>query len=131
MDPVSLIVGALAVGAASGTGNVAAAAVQDAYGALKRLLLSRCRSQGDDLRGMLAGPELESEAGRRQLADLLSKEPAVVDEEVVAAARRILRLADSYKPLSGQPRVDLRGAQGVQFGDRNAQSNVFDNRTPG
>jgi|1186.fasta_scaffold354253_1 hypothetical protein len=66
MDPVTVIVSALAVGAAAGVKETAAAGVKDAYAALKRLLGERYG--GVDVAAVERRPE--SEAKRRSLGRL-------------------------------------------------------------
>jgi hypothetical protein len=50
------------------------------------------------------------------------------DADLVAAAQALLRLVDAAG--AGKYAVDVRGAQGVQVGDRNRQDDVF-NVPPG
>ncbi|MGI9000936.1 MAG: hypothetical protein ACR2GH_04650 [Pseudonocardia sp.] len=81
MEPVTVIVGALVVGAVAGVTAVATSAVQDVYA------------------------QLRTSVGR-----LFRRRAAGVDE------------AGSQ---GGKYRVDLRGAQGVQVGEHNAQTMTF------
>ncbi|MBV9728404.1 MAG: hypothetical protein JO309_03105 [Pseudonocardiales bacterium] len=43
----------------------------------------------------------------------------------VAATQRMLALVDQAGTQEGKYRVDAQGAQGVQVGDHNTQSNTF------
>ena len=54
-----------------------------------------------------------------------SRPGADEDGAVLAAARRLMQLVDADATSSPVPRVDLGGAQGVQIGDGNVQTNVF------
>ena len=47
------------------------------------------------------------------------------DSGLVAAAEALMRLVDEAGGRAGKYTVDVRGAQGVQIGDRNTQHNVF------
>lgn len=59
----------------------------------------------------------------------LSAELAAVgadtDAQIIAAAQRVMALVDEAGSASGKYLVDLRGAQGVQVGDHNTQTNTF------
>lgn len=47
------------------------------------------------------------------------------DKPLVEAAQRLMAMLDAERNRAGRYRVDARGAQGVQIGDYNVQSNVF------
>jgi hypothetical protein len=47
------------------------------------------------------------------------------DRTVLDAASSVMRLADPAGAAAGKYTVNLAGAQGVQLGDHNWQSNVF------
>jgi len=124
VDPVSLIVTALAAGAAAGTQNVVTDAVKDAYNGLKALVRRRLtgRAAGEvalaqhETKPDQWGPALEAE-----LVDAGAGE----DGAAVAAAQRLMELLDAAGSQQGKYLVDVRGSQGVQVGDRNTQTNTF------
>jgi hypothetical protein len=124
MDPVTLIVMALAAGASLGVKDVASSAVQDAYGALKGLV-------GRRLAGRTAGElvltkyEEAPQTWQAPLRAELAESGAGQDEALVHAAQELMSLVDAAGTRSGKYVVDLRGAQGVQVGDGNVQHNVF------
>jgi hypothetical protein len=120
MDPVSLIVGALAAGV-SATGKVA---VQDAYEALKKMVAARLAGR-QAAEVALAEHEVDPDTWRGPLARVLAESGAANDEEIVAAARRVLALLHVDGPPSAKYSVDLMDAQGVQVGDGNQQVNLF------
>jgi hypothetical protein len=122
MDPITLIVTALAAGAASGTADAASAAVKDAYASLKALVTKRLGGRaGAEL--VLSRHEVAPEVWREPLAAELAGAAADRDADLVRAARVLLELAGQAS--SGKYTVDVRGAQGVQVGDHARQSNVF------
>jgi hypothetical protein len=49
---------------------------------------------------------------------------------VVEAAQQLMALLDAAGRQSGKYLVDLRGAQGVQVGDHNTQTNTFTTPPP-
>jgi hypothetical protein len=121
MDPVSLVVGALAAGAS----DTARQAVTDSYDGLKQLLLRRF--SGDRAAEVaLTGHEADPDRWRLPLAEALEQTGAATDAEVLAAAQVVIDLVGSDARPAGKYRVDVKGARGVQVGDRNHQVNVFD-----
>ena len=128
MDPITLIVTALAAGAASGITDTASSAVKDAYAALKALVTGRVRGRpAAEL--ALSRHEEAPEQWRAALESELSAVGLDRDLELLAAAQKLLQLAD-VAPRPGKYTVDVRGAQGVQIGDHTRQDNVF-NPAPG
>jgi hypothetical protein len=124
VDPVSLIVAALAAGAVAGAQNTATEAVTDAYGGLKRLVATRLRGR-QAAEVALAQHELRPRPWRGALEAELTAADLGRDPAVVQAAREVMSLVDPAGFRSGKYVVDLRGAQGVQVGDRNVQNNTF------
>jgi hypothetical protein len=47
------------------------------------------------------------------------------DREVEAAAKKLMAMVDPDGAAAGKYTVDLRGAQGVQVGEQNTQTNTF------
>jgi hypothetical protein len=124
MDPVTLIVMALAAGAALGLKDAASSAVKDAYGALKGLAKRRLAGRpGGEL--ALGRYEQAPETWRAPLEAELTAAAAGSDAELMAAAQALMALADVAGSRAGKYKVDLRGSQGVQVGDHNIQDNVF------
>jgi hypothetical protein len=124
MDPITLIVTALAAGAASGVKDTASSAVRDAYASLKALV--RKRLAGMPI-GELVLAEHESAPGkwRDPLLAQLGEAGANRDADLVGAAQELMRLIDAAGSRAGKYTVDVRGAQGVQVGDQNTQHNIF------
>ena len=124
MDPITLIVTALAAGAASGVMDTASSAVKDAYASLKALVRKRFagRPTGELV---LAEHESAPETWRAPLAAQLGEAGADRDADLVAVAQELMRLVDPAGSRAGKYTVDVRGAQGVQVGDHSTQHNVF------
>jgi hypothetical protein len=128
MDPVSLILAALVTGVttglATGPGESAAAAVRDAYRALREALKRRLvgKPAADDaVEQYVADPE----AWKGNLEVHLRQAGADQDRAVLDAASSVMQLADPVGAAAGNYTVNLAGARGVQVGDHNRQSNVF------
>lgn len=124
MDPVTLIVTALAAGAASGVMDSTSSAVKDAYAGLKALVRKRlaCRP---DAELVLARYERAPDTWQAPLNAELAEAGADHDLDLVAAAQTLMNLVDGAGARAGKYTVDVRGAQGVQIGDHNSQDNVF------
>ena len=124
MDPVTLIVTALAAGAATGITESAASAVKDAYTSLRALVRKRLAGRSDaDL--ILARHENAPETWHAPLVAVLEEAGAEHDTDLVAAAQALMSLMDKAGTRAGKYTVDTRGAYGVQIGDHNRQDNVF------
>jgi hypothetical protein len=124
MEPISLILAALLAGVVKGAGQSAANAVQDAYvglrDALKRRLASKPAAQ-DAVEQYIEDPE----AWKGNLEVHLKQAGADQDQAVVEAAASVMRQVDPAGASAGKYNVNLAGAQGVQVGDANTQTNYF------
>lgn len=128
MDSVSLIVTALEAGAVAGAQDTVTEAVKDAYTGLKSLVKRRLagRQAGEVA---LVQHEKDPTQWEKALEGELSKVDAANDGEIVRAAQALMALLDVAGSQSGKYLVDVRGAQGVQVGDRNTQHNTFSGPT--
>jgi hypothetical protein len=124
MDPITLIVTALAAGAALGIKDSASSAVADAYAGLKSLVQKRLASRPDAVL-VLARHEEAPETWQRPLIAELDSAGVAGDPDLVAAAQALMRLLDDSGTRTGKYTVDVRGAQGVQIGDHGTQHNVY------
>jgi hypothetical protein len=128
MDPITLIVTALAAGAALGVQDTMSAVVKDAYAGLKALVRKRLGGgHGADL--VLTKHEQAPETWQAPLMAELAETGADGDRDLIAAAQALLDLIGEAG-RAGKYAVDARGAMGVQVGDHNRQDNVF-NAQPG
>lgn len=124
MDPVSLIVAALAAGAALGLKDSASAAVKDAYESLKVLVRKRLAVRKDGAL-VLARYQETPQVWEGPLVAELTASGAENDAALAAAAHALMLLADEERYRSGKYQVDAQGSQGVQVGDHSIQRNVF------
>jgi hypothetical protein len=129
MDPITLIVTALAAGAALRVTDSASSAVKDAYSGLKALVRKRFGGR-PDAELVLASYERAPETWQAPLMAELGEAGGDGDPDLVAAARALMSLVDAAGARAGKYTVDVRGAQGVLIGDHNRQDNVF-NAPPG
>src|SRR4051812_40801641 len=94
MDPISLIIAALAAGAVAGAQGTATQAVKDAYQGLKALVQSRFRGRASAATA-LDKHEAKPEAWRGALEAELVDAHADQDTAVVDAAQRLMALLDA------------------------------------
>jgi hypothetical protein len=116
MDPVSLIVAALAAGASTGLKDAAGEAIKDAYDGLKSLLK---RKLGDQPAAEVAIDKHEEapEVWEKPLQDELGKSGVADDEEVVRSAQKLLALVDPAGARAGKYNVTITGGKGIVVGD--------------
>jgi RIP homotypic interaction motif len=124
MDPITLIVTALAAGAALGAQDTVSAMVKDAYAGLK-VLVKRRLGGGSGAELVLARHEQAPDTWQAPLMAELAETGADGDHDLIAAAQVLLDLVGGAEGPTGKYTVDVRGAQGVQIGDHNRQDNVF------
>ena len=130
MDPIALIVTALAAGAALGAQETVSAMVKDAYAGLKALVKKRLGG-GPGAELVLARHERAPETWQAPLMAELAETGADGDPDLIAAAQALLGLVAEAEGRTGKYTVDVRGAQGVQIGDHNRQDNVFNSPAEG
>jgi hypothetical protein len=123
MDPITLIVTALAAGAALGIKDTASAAMKDAYAGLKTQVRKRLGG-GPDAELVLMKHEHAPLTWRAPLMAELTDARADHDHDLIAAAKAVLDLVGEAGGAAKYT-VDARGAEGLQIGDRNRQDNVF------
>jgi hypothetical protein len=124
MDPVTLILTALAAGAAAGAKDTASAAVKDAYEGLKALVKNRFAGRRDGELA-LARYEESPDTWKEPMAAELTATQAGNDTHLVLAAQELMRLVDESGHQAGKYNVLVSGGQGVQVGDQNTQYNTF------
>jgi hypothetical protein len=89
MDPVTLILAALAAGAASGAKDIASDAIRDTYGALKRLV--QRKFQGDEAQELVLDKhEEDPEVWKEPLKKALTDTGADQDEAILERAKALL-----------------------------------------
>jgi hypothetical protein len=126
MDPVTLIVTALAAGAASALQDATSSGIKDAYARLKALVRKRFAGHGDAA-FVLARHEADPKVWEAPLSAELSSAGAGGDSDLIAAAQAVMNLIDTQGSRAGKYAVNVRASQGVQVGDHNVQHNTFNN----
>jgi hypothetical protein len=131
MDPISLIVTALATGASAGTIDALKDGGKDAakaaYSRLRALAKKRVAGRPD---GELALERHEVDPRRWEpvLTGQLTEAGASDDADLVAAAKALMELVDEGSARSGKYIVTIKDSKGVQVGDGNIQVNDYSDR---
>ena len=111
VDPVTLVVAALAAGASAGVTDAAAQGVKDAYAALKSLVLRKATGRPDAF--AVEEHAADPKTYEAPVAKLVRESGAAEDAEVLAAARRLLELADPKGTAAGTYTITASGGRSV------------------
>lgn len=128
MEPVALLVTALAAGASAGAIDAlkdnAKEAARSAYARLRGLARKRVAGRPD---GELAleRHEVAPQKWEALLTDELTAAGAANDAELVAASKALMELIDQAGARAGKYNVTIKDSKGVQIGDGNLQFNRF------
>jgi hypothetical protein len=118
MDPISLIVTAVAAGAIVGVRDTASQAVKDAYAGLKSLMRRRFAGNPE---AEAALDRAEHQPGADQIRDQLAQQLRAAgagdDVELITAAQAVLRHADQAGTRAGKYDVRITGGKGIVVGD--------------
>lgn len=119
VDPVSIVVAAVAIGAQEGIRETVADTVKGAYAGLKRLITDRYK--GVDSTAVENKPS--SEAKRASLEEDLKDAGANSDAELLAAAKAVIEAVRADNPQAGEPiGVDLERIEAEALRIQNVQS---------
>jgi hypothetical protein len=128
MDPISLIVMALAAGAASGAldslKDDAKSTAKTVYAKLRGLVTKKVAGN-QTAEVALAQYDSNPKVWEAPLADSLKQLGAGDDVGLVAVAQELMDLVDKAGARAGKYHVTVTGSRGVQIGDGNTQTNTF------
>ena len=128
MEPITLILTALAAGASAGTLEALKDDVKDkAKSTYARLHgLASHRFQGNpSAEIVLSEYQADPETYSAPLAKKLMEAGAGDDAELITVARALMELVDQAGTVSGKYNVTVKDSKGVQIGDGNFQVNKF------
>ncbi|MCT9106552.1 hypothetical protein N4G69_13035 [Streptomyces mirabilis] len=119
MDPVTVIVSALAAGAVSGLRESAVSAVKDTYAVLRKLIADRYADV--DVQPVERTPT--SSAKRESLAEDLTAAGANGDAELLTVAQRLIAAVRNHEPGAGEAiGVDLERIEAAALRIRDVQA---------
>lgn len=124
MDPISLIVTALATGAGAAVKDTAGQAVKDAYAALKAVLTRKLASR-PMAQEVVERHEEAPDVWEKPLAAELGNAGIADDEEVLRLARQLMTEYDPAGAQTGKYNVQISGGQGTTVGDHNRVQQVY------
>ena len=128
MDPITLIVAALAAGASTGALSAlqddVKDAVRSAYAKVRGLVQKRVAGN-QSAEVALAEYEADPTTWEAPLTAKLKQAGAAGDADLVAAAKALMELVDQAGSRAGKYNVTIKDARGVQIGDGNIQVNRF------
>ncbi|MCX5042467.1 hypothetical protein OG921_04675 [Aldersonia sp. NBC_00410] len=120
MEPVSLVIAALAAGATTGITNVAGTAITEAYNALKKLIGGKLAEKGKD-------PAVVNEKDPEKLKVDLGGEltDADIDDTIRVVATELLKNADPAGSQAGKYVVTVENSKGTVVGDHATITQTF------
>ncbi|WP_181719595.1 hypothetical protein [Nocardia gipuzkoensis] len=121
MDPITVIVTALVAGAAAGGSDAAAAAVRDAYTAIR----NRLSQAGHDTASIIEANETAPGENVAAIEAAVRRNGLGDDRDTADAAQRLLAHLPTERIDQARSLIDLSHARGVQLGDHNIQNNKF------
>ena len=125
MDPITLILGALAAGAAASAQSVASDAIKDTYAGLKKLIQQRFAGNAR-AQAALTDHEDDPETYKLPLKKALQQEHADQDERIMQEAKRLMELLEPEEAAKGKfSNIRIGQAQGTILGDHANQTNYF------
>jgi RIP homotypic interaction motif len=128
MDPITLIVTALAAGASAGAIDAlkddVKGAAKAAFGNLRDLIRGRFHGNAR-AEVILAEHHADPVTYAAPLAKKLAEADAASDAVLVAAAKAVMELVDQAGAKSGKYDVTIRNSKNIQVGDGNIQFNTW------
>jgi hypothetical protein len=124
MDPISLILAALAAGASAALKDTAGDAIKDAYAGLKALIKRRLTGDGA-AEAKLEEIEQQPDADPSALRPHLEAAAADRDEELVRLARALMERVDPQGAKAGKYQVAISGGNVGAVGDNASVSMTF------
>jgi hypothetical protein len=127
LDPISLILTAIAAGASAALQDAATGALKDAYSRLRSLLKRRLSGK---TAALTAADEYvhEPEVWRAPLEHALAEIRAREDEELVRAAQAVMAQVDPSGTSAGKYTVMITGSKGFIVGDNARATMTFNER---
>ncbi|MBU7582900.1 MAG: hypothetical protein KAF91_08310, partial [Nostoc sp. TH1S01] len=130
MEPINLIIAALAGGIAAGTKDTANKAVKDAYEGLVKLIKSKLAGKSD-AEVILARHQQKPEDWEKPLKTELIESGADKDEEIIEAAEKLMELVKpKTENAPGKYNMPVQNAYGSAFGDSSQVNNPKFNINP-
>jgi hypothetical protein len=124
MDPITLLLTALAAGAAAGAQGTASQAVKDGYAGLKALILKRFAGR-QAAETALAEYEKDEETWKKPLQKSLTEVGADRDEAILQQAQHLLKQINPQQASQGKYNINIGEAKGNAIGENPRVENTW------
>lgn len=124
MDPISLILTALAAGAVDAAKDTASQAIKDAYAGLKQRL-QHYFSGKHQAEVALEGYEQDADTWQKPLQKALEAASAHTDQAMLEQAQRVMKLVQPQQFAQGKYNVQIGQAYGTVIGEHNTVNQQF------
>lgn len=124
MDPVSLVLAALAAGATAAAKDTASQAMKDAYAGLKALVKKRFAGK-PQAEIALTEYEKDEDTWQKPLQKSLVEMGADQDEAIVRQAQQLLKLLNPQQASQGKYNVQIGEGKGIVIGDNPQVTQTF------
>lgn len=125
MDPISLILTALAAGAAAAAKDTASQAVKDAYAGLKQRLQQHFAGK-QHAEVALDGYEQDADTWQKPLQKAVEVSGAHTDPALLEQAQQVLKLVQPQQFAQGKYNIQIGQAYGTVIGEHNTVNQHFD-----
>jgi len=127
MDPITLILTALSAGTAASIKDTASAAIKDSYNGLKTLILRKFAAIST-AEVALKEYEKKPDVWKAPLEEAFRETGIDQDQEIIAAAQRLMMLVQPQQAAMGKYNVQITGnVQGFSQGDHQQVTMNFGN----
>ncbi len=124
MDPVSIMLAALAAGAAAAAKDTASQVIKDAYTGLK-VLIQRRFANKPQAEMALTEYEKDEDTWRKPLQKSLVETGTDQDEMIVHQAQQVLKLVNPQQTAQGKYNVQIAEGKGIVIGDHAQVNQTF------
>ena len=116
MEPVSILLAALAAGALAAATDTASQAVKDAYAGFKALVQKHFVDKAS-AKTALAEYEKDADTWEKPLQKALIEAGVDKDEAIIQRAQQVLKLTNPQQTAEGKYNVQIGEAKGTVIGD--------------
>ena len=116
MDPISLVLTALAAGALAATKDTTSQAIKDAYTGLKMLISKRFEKK-PQAQMTLREYEKDEDTWKKPLQKALIEAGADQDEAIIRQSQQVLKFINPQQTAQGKFNVQIGEGKGVVIGD--------------
>jgi hypothetical protein len=126
MDPMSLLLAALATGATAAAQDTTSQVIKDSYAGLKALILKRFAGR-QAAETALAEYEKDEETWKKPLQKSLTEVGADRDEAILQQAQHLLKQINPQQASQGKYNINIGEAKGNAIGDNAQVDNTWSN----